>query len=132
MRRSQSWLSGFIAGNRVLNAQNLRRGVASRRGDGTFGELVPGVAPFEMSGFKVARGPVATIEIGTEVKILAKAMIKQIDRVMGDLVGQVRTFRGATATDLRRHRRHQSCRSLLFIRARSGVGDGRQETQTSN
>src|SRR5262249_53620486 len=32
-------------------------------------------------------------EIGTETKILAKAMIKQIDRVMGDLVRQVDEFR---------------------------------------
>jgi hypothetical protein len=41
----------------------------------------------------VARGPVATIEIGAEVKILAKAMIKQIDRVTGDLKKQVSEFK---------------------------------------
>jgi len=35
---------------------------------------------------------VATIEVGVEVKILAKAMIKQIDRVTGDLVKQVNEF----------------------------------------
>jgi len=45
----------------------------------------------------VARGPVATIEIGSEVKILAKAMIKQIDRVIGDLTKQVRQFRRGRA-----------------------------------
>jgi len=36
---------------------------------------------------------VATIEIGVETKILAKAMIKQIDRVIGDLVRQTEEFK---------------------------------------
>src|SRR5262249_4603331 len=44
-------------------------------------------------GYAVARGETATIEIGVEVKILAKAMIKQIDRVMTDLQSQVGHFR---------------------------------------
>lgn len=30
--------------DRVLNVQNKRRGVAARRGDGSFGELIPGEA----------------------------------------------------------------------------------------
>ena len=33
------------------------------------------------------------IQIGAETKILAKAMIKQIDRVIGDLVRQVEEFK---------------------------------------
>ena len=41
----------------------------------------------------VAFGEVATIEIGTEVKILAKAMRKQLDRVCTDLGNQVAEFR---------------------------------------
>ena len=41
----------------------------------------------------VARGPVATIEIGAETKILAKAMIKQIDRVITDLINQATQFK---------------------------------------
>ena len=41
----------------------------------------------------MARGPIATVEIGIEVKILAKAMIKQIDRVINDLRNQVVQFR---------------------------------------
>jgi hypothetical protein len=41
----------------------------------------------------VSRGKLATVEIGVEVKILAKAMIKQIDRVINDLRGQVEHFR---------------------------------------
>jgi hypothetical protein len=40
----------------------------------------------------VARGNVAAIEIGVETKILAKAMIKQIDRVINDLGKQVAHF----------------------------------------
>ncbi len=38
-------------------------------------------------------GPTAEVDIGAEVKILAKAMIKQIDRVISDLCGQSRSFR---------------------------------------
>lgn len=58
-----------------------------------FGELIVGEEPHVDPGYKVARGPVATIEIGVEVKILAKAMIKQIDRVKNDLANQVNNFK---------------------------------------
>ena len=78
---------------RVQNIQNRRRGVAARRGDGTFGELIPGANPLRVEGFAVARGPIATVEIGVEVKILFKAMIKQIDRVMGNMLDQSVHFR---------------------------------------
>jgi hypothetical protein len=79
--------------SRVLNTQNRRHGISARRGDGTFGELIPNVEPIVDPGYATARGPIATVEIGCEVKILAKAMIKQIDRVIGDLVKQVGQFR---------------------------------------
>lgn len=79
--------------DRVLNVQNKRRGVAARRGDGTFGEIIPGETPITDPGYIVARGPIATVEIGVEVKILAKAMIKQIDRVINDLRNQVVQFK---------------------------------------
>lgn len=79
--------------SRVLNVQNKRKGIDARRGDGTFGELIVGEEPRIDPGYKVARGPVATVEIGIEVKILAKAMIKQIDRVKSDLANQVRNFK---------------------------------------
>jgi hypothetical protein len=89
-------LSARVEGKeRVLNAQNRTVGKLRRRGDGTFGEIVPGTAAIEVPGFVVARGAIATIEIGTETKILAKAMIKQIDRVIGDLVRQMEQFTGA-------------------------------------
>ncbi len=79
--------------SRVLNVQNRRRGIEARRGDGTFGEVIPGEAPVADDGYAVARGPIATVEIGVEVKVLAKAMIKQIDRVISDLRNQVGQFR---------------------------------------
>jgi hypothetical protein len=81
---------------RVLNVENRRRGISARRGDGTFGEIVPGATAIVDEGFIVARATIATVEIGTEVKILGKAMIKQIGRVIHDLTGQVDHFkRGA-------------------------------------
>lgn len=79
----------------VLNVRNRARGIEARRGDGTLGEIIPGVTAVVYSGFQVARGPVATVEIGVEVKILAKAMLKQIDRVITDLRNQVTQFRRA-------------------------------------
>lgn len=84
----------------VLNTQNKRQGIKARRGDGTFGEIVPNEKPILDSGYQVARGKVATIEIGAEVKILAKAMIKQIDRVVGDLQKQVTQFRRGSGNPL--------------------------------
>ena len=79
--------------DRVLNVQNKRRGVVARRGDGTFGEIIPGETPISDGGYLVSRGPIATVEIGIEVKVLAKAMIKQIDRVINDLRNQAVQFK---------------------------------------
>jgi hypothetical protein len=79
--------------DRVLNVQNKRRGVAARRGDGTFGEIIPGETAIADFGYLAPRGPIATVEIGIEVKILAKAMIKQIDRVITSLRDQVVQFK---------------------------------------
>lgn len=78
---------------RVVNLRNLMTGKPGRRGDGTFGELVPAAVALVEEGVLVARGPVATIEIGAETKILAKAMIKQIDRVISDLINQAAQFK---------------------------------------
>jgi len=76
----------------VLNSANRAHGVKHRRGDGSFGTLIPGDSAIADPGFVLGRGPIANIEIGIEVKILAKAMIKQIDRVKNDLRNQVREF----------------------------------------
>ncbi|MBN1459290.1 MAG: hypothetical protein JXA57_07125 [Armatimonadetes bacterium] len=94
--RSQVLRRRVAAREVALNVKNVRQGIAARRGDGTFGEVIPNIAAVVELGFMVARAPLATVEIGAEVKILAKAMIKQIDRVRSDLVGQVEQFqRGA-------------------------------------
>lgn len=91
--RSIQLKSRVDEGLAVLNAANTRQGVTARRGDGSFGEIVPGLEARRLPGFEVARAPIVEIEIGIEVKILAKAMIKQIDRVVSDLTGQVSHFR---------------------------------------
>jgi hypothetical protein len=93
INRSSKFVEAIKAQRSVLNTQNRTRGITARRGDGTLGEIVPGEKPIVDRGFIVARGPIATIEIGVEVKILAKAMIKQIDRVTGDLLKQITHFR---------------------------------------
>jgi hypothetical protein len=72
INRSSRYVEAVLSRrDRVLNTQNRT--------------LIPGCS--------VARGPIATVEIGVEVKILAKAMIKQIDRVISDLSNQVTQFR---------------------------------------
>jgi hypothetical protein len=91
--RSKKYVARVDQGISVLNTQNKRRGISARRGDGSFGEIIPGEEAIFDTGFKVGRGPIATIEIGIEVKILMKAMIKQIDRVISDLKGQAGHFR---------------------------------------
>lgn len=95
LKLSKELNSRIDAGTRVMNLRNVARGIRSRRGDGTFGEIIPRVEPVRAPGLAVARAEVATIEIGVEAKILAKAMIKQIDRVIGDLVKQVGQFQRA-------------------------------------
>lgn len=93
INKSGKLVSAVRQRERVLSSQNRRRGVKARRGDGTFGEAVPGFEPIVDPGYAVARGQIATVEIGVEVKILAKAMIKQIDRVINDLRNQVVQFK---------------------------------------
>jgi hypothetical protein len=91
--KSQKLVERVQKHERVVNQKNLLTGKPSRRGDGTFGELVPAAVALTEKGMLVGRGPVATIEIGAETKILAKAMIKQIDRVINDLINQVTQFK---------------------------------------
>lgn len=77
----------------AVNTSNQIKGKKGRRGDGTFGKIIPGESPALLPGFRIPRAPIATLEIGAEVKIVATKMIAQIDRVMNDLVGQSLTFR---------------------------------------
>lgn len=95
LNRSHKFNTRVDHKQRVLNIQNRLRGINARRGDGTFGELIPNTIAIDVPGFIVARGPIATVEIGTEVKILANSMIKQIDRVINDLQNQKRQFEAA-------------------------------------
>jgi hypothetical protein len=98
--RSSKYISRVDKGLSVLNVQNRRVGVDARRGDGSFGEIVPHVLPISDPGYAVKRGPIATIEIGIEVKIIQKAMIRQIDRVINDLKGQVVEFKSQHGTPI--------------------------------
>lgn len=84
----------------VVNSRNLVSGRVGRRGDGTLGDLVPGAAATKEEGFNVRRGPVATLHIGAEVKIIATKMTAQFDRVMNDLKNQASTFRDQSANAL--------------------------------
>ena len=95
--RSPKLMERVNAGRAVVNTANLTVGRHPRRGDGTFGDAVPGVAAVVVPDFAVQRGRIASIEIGAETKILAKAMIKQIDRVINDLTKQVTHFRSTNA-----------------------------------
>ena len=69
-RRSEKFNARVDAKRCVLDIQNKLRGVKAKRDDGTFGELIPHATPVEVPGFVVARGPVATVEIEIEVRIL--------------------------------------------------------------
>lgn len=91
--RSKKFVSAVQSQSRVLNRKNLAVGKSARRGDGTFGESLPHIIAVAVPDQAVAVGDVATIEIGAEVKILAKAMRKQLDRVCTDLSNQVTEFK---------------------------------------
>lgn len=115
LNKSAKLESRIKAEDWVLNTANKRQGIQPRRGDGTFGEIVPGEKAITDPGFAVSRGKVATVEIGVEVKVLAKAMIKQIDRVIGDLQKQVIHFRRGAGTPI--------CVAVVGInRAQYGTG----------
>jgi hypothetical protein len=77
----------------VVNVTNRVTGIKVRRGDGSFGESLPTVPGTREPGFVVGIGPTANVQIGIEVKIMATAMIKQIDRVINDLKNQALQFR---------------------------------------
>jgi len=91
--RSPKFKAAVSSQSSVLNQKNKAVGKTSRRGDGTFGERVPHIVAVAVPDHAIAVGEVATIDIGAEVKILAKAMIKQIDRVCTDMKNQSSEFR---------------------------------------
>jgi len=88
------------ARTRVVSGRNTRRGITARRGDGTFGELIPNTPPAQEPNFGVWRGEIATVEIGIETKIFSKAMVKQWGRVASDLTDQLAHFRRGGGTPI--------------------------------
>lgn len=95
---SSKFNEGVDTQTHVLNPKGISPGIRARRGDGSFGDLIPGARSLVVPGFMVARGPTADVEIGAEVKILAKAMIKQMDRVISDLRRQADQFHEKSTT----------------------------------
>jgi len=93
LARSPKLVKAVDTPTSVLNRRNTPVGRRQRRGDGTFGKLIPGDTPFAVSTHIVKFGEVADVEVGAETKILAKAMIKQIDRVCTDLINQATQFK---------------------------------------
>ncbi|MFI5166305.1 MAG: hypothetical protein ACHQQS_06790 [Thermoanaerobaculales bacterium] len=93
LKKAQRFVRAVAAQEVVVNTANKAWGIAARRGDGSLGELVPGAKAREAPPFRVARGLIANVQIGVETKILAKAMIKQVDRVMNDLRRQATQFK---------------------------------------
>jgi hypothetical protein len=85
----------------AVNNLNRIRGREGRRGDGTLGVVPPTGKTRHEEGFDVHRGPVATLEIGAEVKIVATKLTAQIDRVMTDLRHQAEVFAGQSDRAIR-------------------------------
>lgn len=90
---SKKFVQNVEARSGVVNSGNQVKGKKGRRGDGTFGRIVPGVLASSVAGYAVARGPIANLEVGAEVKVVATKMIAQIDRVTTDLNNQAKVFR---------------------------------------
>ena len=91
--RSPKLVIGMAAGTRVVNTKNRVTGRQARRGDGTFGELLPHTDPLAVANYSVRRGPIANIEIAAETKILATAIGKQVQERVSSLTDQAAVFR---------------------------------------
>jgi hypothetical protein len=92
LRQSPKLLRRVQGGEVAVNTGNQIKGKKGRRGDGTFGRVVPGSSVTITRDFAVPRGLVAHLEIGTEVKIGATKLIAQVDRVINDLSNQAQIF----------------------------------------
>jgi hypothetical protein len=79
--RSKKFCDTVQKQERVANIKTSKSGKTKRTWRRDFWGESSTAAAVLPPGLSVAIGDVATIEIGTEVKILAKAMIKQLDRV---------------------------------------------------
>jgi hypothetical protein len=92
LRQSSKLVQRILNGEVAVNTGNQIKGKQGRRGDGTFGRVVPGGKLVGGPGLSVPRGLVAHLEIGTEVKIGATKLIAQVDRVINDLSNQAKIF----------------------------------------
>lgn len=90
---STKFIDRVTARKVAVNIDGSTRGVKARRGDGTFGAVVPGSDPDHVKGFAVLQGMVALTHIGAEFKIVATAHLKQIDRVLNDLTGSASSLK---------------------------------------
>jgi len=94
LARSARFQAGVDSIRRGVGPQNKAVTLTRmRRGDGTLGELLDPASARQIEGYAVRRGRIATIDCAIEVKILNKAMIKQIDRVVNDLEKQVANWK---------------------------------------
>lgn len=91
--QSSKLVNRVLNGEVAVNTGNQIKGKKGRRGDGTFGRVVPEQSLASAADLAVPRGQVAHLEIGTEVKIGATKLIAQVDRVINDLSNQARIFR---------------------------------------
>lgn len=116
------------AGEVALNPKGVSPGVKTRRGDGSFGPVVPGHTVKSYAGHVVPVATTAEVDIGAEVKILAKAMIKQVDRVISDLCRQAQHFKtkSPTAMPVGIVGINMANHYVSFERDRSYPTDGRQ------
>jgi hypothetical protein len=110
--RSPKYVAAASTHRSVINIANVAVGRTARRGDGSFGERVPNVAAVLVPDHLVALGSVATVDVGIEVKVLAKAMIKQLDRVGTDMINQ--------ASEFRRHGGNPICIGIVGINRAKG------------
>ena len=62
--KSSKLVSRVLAHDRVVNLKNTTTGKSARRGNGTFGELVPTAIPVVQKSSLIARGPTANVEMG--------------------------------------------------------------------
>lgn len=93
LARSPKLVARISSGSRVVNTKNRVTGRYVRRGDGTFGERLPHVAADAVAAYSVRRGPIASIEIAAETKILATAIGKQVQERVSSLTDQAAVFR---------------------------------------
>ena len=86
---SKAYNDALLSGGFGLNRDVRIAGREARRGDGAFGRFILGqkiVPHATISGETqpLTRAPIAQVQVGVETKILAKAMIKQLSRVLTD------------------------------------------------